>query len=625
MDDGSNWVLELEEALLDEAPPEQIKLLLAGRCLPDSLRADVWSHCLETDSRKNKIEKFNEIYDHPDQSEIRTAAKNLVENLAREDKFQLQADAEAILTVHFKSGSEHQRYDESIVSLLRPVIDLSLTKNEKFSIFQTVLDKFIPHPESTEAVHDLARLLLLYHDPQLCNHLDSLKISFQQFAASWFSSLMSASCEAEVTSQLWDLYIVHNDPWIIFFFVTVMLVNFRDNILEVGADREELLARLTRLPGQIEAEDIPDLVTLAQVYSGRTPSSFKNNFLETIFTKPNEDISRRIKSLLCLPVSADEILASELVSFQFFVVDCRPADQYNTGHLSRAFHLDCSLMLQDPAAFSTACSALLSFQQSALTAQAGGEHLVFLGDGEEGGDIEPNMMMAVARFLQKHTKYISVLVEGYPSFHQEQTSSSSSKNTDHQESESSGDPSPNNKLDSIKSSLKMKSANLKDGLLSYIYNPGNNPPPEPKHIDFTKRGSKLYKNTGDVFCLDDEDDDNVTELKDIEKKADTIHVTACQRVDETGLLSPCHLLVTTTHLSVLLPGSRAGTVLPSSSRHLSSIVKITSKKRQPEIITFKFGTSQGDEVTVFDMDRFFIPTAGKVTAVVKTQIEKLKE
>ena len=40
---------------------------------------------------------------------------------------------------------------------------------------------------------------------------------------------------------------------------------------------------------------------------------------------------------------------------------------------------------------------------------------------------------------------------------------------------------------------------------------------------------------------------------------------------------------------------------------------------------FQFGTSHGDEVTVFDMDRFFIPTAGKVTVIVKTQIEKLKE
>ena len=32
---------------------------------------------------------------------------------------------------------------------------------------------------------------------------------------------------------------------------------------------------------------------------------------------------------------------------------------------------------------------------------------------------------------------------------------------------------------------------------------------------------------------------------------------------------------------------RSGTAVSSSSRHLSSIVKITSKKRQPEIITFK--------------------------------------
>ena len=32
-----------------------------------------------------------------------------------------------------------------------------------------------------------------------------------------------------------------------------------------STSRAELLARLSRLPSQIEAEDIPDLVTLAQV------------------------------------------------------------------------------------------------------------------------------------------------------------------------------------------------------------------------------------------------------------------------------------------------------------------------------------------------------------------------
>lgn len=29
---------------------------------------------------------------------------------------------------------------------------------------------------------------------------------------------------------------------------------------------------------------------------------------------------------------------------RFFVVDCRPAEQYNAGHLSTAFHLDSDLV-----------------------------------------------------------------------------------------------------------------------------------------------------------------------------------------------------------------------------------------------------------------------------------------
>ena len=144
-------------------------------------------------------------------------------------------------------------------------------------------------------------------------------------------------------------------------------------------------------------------------------------------------------------------------------------------------------MLQDPAQFSTACSALLAFQQSALTAQAGGEHLVFLGDGTANSDVESNMMMAVSRFLQQHSKFISVLVGGYPSFHQEPQAPIQNGSKDPLPT-----PSPN-KLDSIKTNLKMKSANLKDSLINYIYNPSGQ---EPKHIEYNKRGSKLYKNTG---------------------------------------------------------------------------------------------------------------------------------
>ena len=48
---------------------------------------------------------------------------------------------------------------------------------------------------------------------------------------------------------------------------------------------------------------------------------------------------------LCLPVSVSHILPSSNQSgVRFFIVDCRPAEQYNNGRLSTAFHLDCSLV-----------------------------------------------------------------------------------------------------------------------------------------------------------------------------------------------------------------------------------------------------------------------------------------
>ena len=37
MEENSNWVLEVEEALLDEAPPERIRVLLAGESHPTIL------------------------------------------------------------------------------------------------------------------------------------------------------------------------------------------------------------------------------------------------------------------------------------------------------------------------------------------------------------------------------------------------------------------------------------------------------------------------------------------------------------------------------------------------------------------------------------------------------------
>lgn len=60
------------------------------------------------------------------------------------------------------------------------------------------------------------------------------------------------------------------------------------------------------------------------------------------------------------------IRSNSVDAVRFFLVDCRPVEQYNAGHLPTAFHLDCNLMLQEPSAFSTAVQGLLSAQKQAI-------------------------------------------------------------------------------------------------------------------------------------------------------------------------------------------------------------------------------------------------------------------
>lgn len=116
---------------------------------------------------------------------------------------------------------------------------------------------------------------------------------------------------------------------------------------------------------------------------------------------------------------------------RFFVVDCRPAEQYNAGHLSTAFHLDSDLvrkcdnfdfmkrsihtinvvnmhnffpqMLQNPSEFALSVKSLLEAQKQSLESGsiASGEHLCFMGSGREEEDMYMNMVLA--HFLQVRT------------------------------------------------------------------------------------------------------------------------------------------------------------------------------------------------------------------------------
>lgn len=107
------------------------------------------------------------------------------------------------------------------------------------------------------------------------------------------------------------------------------------------------------------------------------------------------------------------------------------------------------------------------------------------------------------------------------------------------------------------------------------------------------------------------------------KSADVVGHFPCQEVKVNGFMYKSHLLVTSNELIVLreFPDVK-GAAEVIVKRPLSSIVKITARKRHPDLITFKYGVPEGDNLNISDMDRFLIPKAEKATKLVSDQILK---
>ena len=84
-----------------------------------------------------------------------------------------------------------------------------------------------------------------------------------------------------------------------------------------------------------------------------------------------------------------------------------------------------------------------------------------------------------------------------------------------------------------------------------------------------------------------------------------------------------HLVLLEDHLIVLRECSdRTGWARIKAKHKLMSIVKITMKKKQPDVITFKMGNTAGEEVVVTHIQRFQIPQTTKAIAAIKEQLTK---
>lgn len=335
--------------------------------------------CLDVRDKGNQLLHFNEVFDLSNQNVLREDCMNFVDKLGNDesDKLSVVSDLESILTFYCKSRNVTYDRNNGFLELLLPLLTLKVPLSTTYNLFEAIRDTYVPQScqKNGNAFHIL-RLLLLYHDPELCSFLDTKRITPDMYCLTWFQSLFAATCTLNVVISMWDFYFQQSDPFFIFFLSLIMVVNARDQIISMSNEsRDKIVVSLSNMPAALEVEDVSDFCSLAQYYSTKTPTSFRTDLMQVLYNgKENE--RALVSQALCLPVSVRELVENinletgNIDAVRFFLVDCRPVEQYNAGHLPTAFHLDCNLMLQEPSAFTTAVQGLLSAQKQALAAKS---------------------------------------------------------------------------------------------------------------------------------------------------------------------------------------------------------------------------------------------------------------
>ncbi|KAF7258957.1 hypothetical protein EG68_03443 [Paragonimus skrjabini miyazakii] len=395
---------------------------------------------------------------------------------------QLTSDFESVLTHFAQTYSLSYKPNEGWVSIVRVLYQTMkpVDRQDLYACFASVYHRFIPTGVDVNArLSNVFRILLQYHEPQLCSLLDSLKISPDVYANPWLLSLFNCAHLAYgVLISLWDIYFLVADPFLGLFIILVLLINAKPNLfgelkddesdqrederteqstfginaesIDEGSsnlikrvgnfDRSQVLNMLVDLPKPMQIEDLESLIELTQLFARRTPNSFRTQYFPLLFgNTPSDTGSHLLATTLCMPLSVQEVLEAQSLALReaadptvadcvddhskstirYLLVDCRPAEQYNAGHLSTAFFLDSELMYSEPSQFQLAVKALLQSQRRAISAgsYAAGEHITLLSSGQS-PEGERMANMVVSTFLRLNTPYISLIEGGYVALHE---------------------------------------------------------------------------------------------------------------------------------------------------------------------------------------------------------------
>ena len=152
---------------------------------------------------KGRVKILEDIFDLPEQNLIRNDCQKLVERLnnSSSEKLSILSDLESIITNFSRLYHCPYTSKNGWIDLLETLIHLNVKRNELFKIFESIELRYITKyyncskedSKDSESMYmqpfHLLRLFLLYHDPELCNYFDTIKLTPEQFASTWVRHL----------------------------------------------------------------------------------------------------------------------------------------------------------------------------------------------------------------------------------------------------------------------------------------------------------------------------------------------------------------------------------------------------------------------------------------------------
>lgn len=669
---------ELKAALAAHEDVDVLQKLCEGRRVPMELRLDLWKECLGVSRRPDTLGTWSGPLDCDGQDIIHTQCQQAGAKLPFDEPSQQQAAKDMELVISYYCKTRNMRYsaDYGWTDILLVLSSLNINKADLFNCFYAIVAKYIPRDcKSDGRPFHLFRLLMLYHDPSLCSFFDTMKLAPEVYLIPWFRNLFAATCGLEVVNVMWDLYLLERDPFLVLFLALVMILNAKELVMgSEGVSRDDVCATISSLPGQLSHDDVEDFFSLAHYYASRTPQSFRKDYHSLMFGsgRSGAALASNVSHALCLPISLQEVLDSNITdtntegAMKYFLVDCRPVDHFSCGHLAKSFHLDANLLLHSPTDFGVAVDRLC--ERVGKVGADSGEHLCFLGSGREQEDQYVNMV--VAKFLQKHVRYVSLarggflellivlggrvsqVVEDYDAskcsvFYSDSTLISSlATRTETSDSDSdSYIPAYRRRLRARGAQLYMQMASgfserkesLRKKMGGYLWTTQAKEP-EQRHVSQKDRASKRYRGAhSDVFVIADEDEElENPSVSSSEEEAgqqmvnislfctgpDVLYTFPATEMKEDSYTS--HIVLTADSLIVLRELSdRAGWGRVKHRHKLTSILRITAKKKHPDLITFRFGSGSGDDMVISHQLRFRVPNTHKFTSAIKSRLQAM--